>query len=70
MGIGLGIFLIVVGAVLRYGITADIAALDLGAIGVIFMLAGAAVIVLTLVVMVTRGRDEERPRPRSDTDLL
>ncbi|MFC3998326.1 DUF6458 family protein [Nocardiopsis sediminis] len=69
MGIGLGIFLIVVGAVLRYGITADIAALDLGAIGVIFMLAGAAVIVLTLVVMVTRGRRGEE-RPRSDTDLL
>ncbi|WP_067976022.1 DUF6458 family protein [Nocardiopsis trehalosi] len=70
MGIGLGIFLVVVGAVLRFGITTDIAGLDLGAIGVILMLAGAAVIILTLVIMTTRSNRAVDRRPPGDPDVL
>ncbi|MFC7326317.1 DUF6458 family protein [Marinactinospora rubrisoli] len=64
MGIGLGIFLVVVGAVLRFGITADVQGIDLGAIGVILMLAGIAVVVLTLILMTLRsGRETEERLP-------
>ncbi|RCV50800.1 DUF6458 family protein [Marinitenerispora sediminis] len=67
MGIGLGIFLVVVGAVLRFGITADVQGIDLAAIGVILMLAGIAVVVLTLILMMLRsGRETEERLPGDD----
>ncbi|PSK99511.1 hypothetical protein CLV63_103236 [Murinocardiopsis flavida] len=62
MGIGLGIFLVVIGAVLRFGITADIQGIDLAAIGMILMAAGAAVVVLTLLLMVLRSNKENEER--------
>lgn len=62
MGIGLGIFLVVVGAVLSFGITADIQGIDLAAIGTILMAAGAAVVVLTVVLMVLRSNKENEER--------
>ncbi|MBB4934228.1 putative membrane protein [Lipingzhangella halophila] len=68
MGIGVGIFLIVIGAVLRFGITADIAALDLDAIGIILMLAGLAVVLLTMILMVLRRDRQENVR--SDSDVI
>ncbi len=48
MGVGAGIFLIAVGAILKYAITDNVENIDLGAIGVILMVAGAAVTVLSL----------------------
>ncbi|MFW5415803.1 hypothetical protein J0910_04165 [Nocardiopsis sp. CNT-189] len=69
MGIGLGIFLIVIGAVLAFGITADVAGLDLNAIGMILMAAGAAVVVITVILMITR-RDRPRPGIRGDPDVF
>ncbi|GAB3206620.1 DUF6458 family protein [Marinactinospora thermotolerans] len=70
MGIGLGIFLVVVGAVLRFGITADLQGLDLGAIGVILMLAGIAIVVLTLLLMVLRSNRETEERIPGDNNRL
>lgn len=70
MGIGVGIFLTVIGAVLRFGITADVAALDLDAIGVILMLAGIAVVVLTLVLMVLRRDRPHQENLHSDSDIV
>ncbi|RNL84379.1 DUF6458 family protein [Halostreptopolyspora alba] len=70
MGIGVGIFLTVIGAVLRFGITADVAALDLDAIGVILMLAGIAVVVLTLVLMVLRRDRPHQENVHSDSDIV
>ncbi|MFD0772867.1 DUF6458 family protein [Streptomonospora algeriensis] len=69
MGIGLGIFLVVIGAVLSYGITTDIAGLDLDAIGMILMIAGVAVVVLTLVLMMVR-RDRTRRPVQDDSDVI
>ncbi len=68
MGIGVGIFLTVIGAVLRFGITADVAGLNLDAIGAILMLAGIAVVVLTLLLMVMRRPQQDRLR--SDNDVV
>ncbi|GLH96896.1 DUF6458 family protein [Phytohabitans aurantiacus] len=48
MGIGGGIFLIAVGAVLAYALQVDPWWIDLDAMGVILMLSGAAILVITL----------------------
>jgi hypothetical protein len=49
MGIGAGIFLIVVGAILTFAVDATVAGLDLDVVGWILMLAGAAGLVLFFV---------------------
>jgi Domain of unknown function (DUF6458) len=46
MGIGVGIFLIVVGAILTFALHATLAGLDLRVVGWILMLAGVAGLVL------------------------
>jgi hypothetical protein len=64
MGIGVGIFLAVVGAVLYFGITAEIETLNLEAIGTILMIAGAAIVVITLIyplISGSRGHEERLP---------
>ena len=48
MGIGVGIFLIVVGAILTFAVDATVAGLNLDVVGWILMLAGAAGLVLFL----------------------
>lgn len=48
MGISGGIFLIAVGAVLAYALQIDPSWIDLDAMGLILMLSGAAVILVTL----------------------
>jgi membrane protein implicated in regulation of membrane protease activity len=45
MGIGVGIFLIVVGAILTFAIDATVSGLDLNVVGWVLMLAGAASLV-------------------------
>ncbi len=46
MGIGVGIFLIVVGAIMTFALDAELAGIDLAVVGWILMLAGAAGLVL------------------------
>jgi hypothetical protein len=48
MGVGAGIFLIALGAILRFAITADLEGVSLEVIGNILMLAGIAVALLSL----------------------
>ena len=48
MGIGTGIFLFAVGAILRYAVTVETEGFNLHTIGVILMIAGAATIVLSM----------------------
>jgi hypothetical protein len=50
MYIGLGIFLIVVGAILTFALNASVDAVNLGVIGWICMAAGALAILLSLVM--------------------
>jgi hypothetical protein len=51
------IFLIAIGAMLRYAVSAPVAGLNLQAAGVVVMVAGAAGLVLTLL-MAMRGRQD------------
>lgn len=46
MGIGVGIFLIVAGAILTFAVDATVAGLDLDVVGWVLMLAGVAGLVL------------------------
>jgi hypothetical protein len=57
MGIGAGIFLIAVGAILTFALkNNDIGGIDLPVVGVILMLAGLAGIILDLVIFAPRRR--------------
>ncbi len=70
MTAGFGIFLIALGAIIRYAINFEVAGIDEDTVGLILMIAGAAVLVLALVqmAMLNRGTDrrvvEERRDPR------
>lgn len=70
MGIGVSVFLITVGAILRFAITVDLQGLDVHAVGVILMIVGGAWLVISLVLMRRRTpegqkegayRDQEPP---------
>ena len=51
-GIGFGIFLVAVGAILRYAVTAELAGLDIGTVGVILMVAGIVLFLLSLFFVI------------------
>lgn len=67
MGIGLGIILIVAGAILLWALDLDLQFLDDDALGVILLAAGGLALVLALVMNAQRGRTkhtvEERRYP-------
>ena len=56
MTIGGSIALIIIGAILKWGITWKPANLDLGAIGIILMVGGVAGLVVSIVFTVRRSR--------------
>ncbi len=60
MTFGTSIFLIAVGAILRYAVTATVSGIDIATVGLILMIVGIAGLVLSLLYMLTwaprRGR--------------
>ncbi len=56
MGIGVGIFLLAVGAVLAFAVKATVAGISIVTIGVILMIVGALGILLDLVLFAPRRR--------------
>lgn len=72
MAIGLGIFLMVVGAVLTFAINASLEAVNLDAVGWICMIAGAAAILISLIVNAqsTRTTHREIYQDRPDTSPI
>jgi hypothetical protein len=58
MPLGTSIFLIAVGAILRYAVTFHVSGVSRPAIGLILMIAGAIGVALSLIYMATaRGRE-------------
>ena len=51
MGIGTSIFLIAVGAILRYAVTGNVEGVDLDVVGLILMIVGVVGLVLTFLWM-------------------
>lgn len=60
MSVGTSIFLIAVGAILRYAVTASVSGIELTTVGLILMVAGAVGLVISLLYVVAfsprRGR--------------
>jgi hypothetical protein len=54
--IGASIFLIAVGAILNFAVTATVAGIDIQTVGVILMIAGGFGLVLGLILMVSSSR--------------
>ena len=62
-GFGFAIFLVALGAILRYAVTAEVAGVDIGTIGVILMIAGLALFLLTLAFTLFGRRPDQGPPP-------
>jgi hypothetical protein len=66
MGIGTGILLIAVGAILRYGVSDSVSGINLPVIGLILMIVGVIGLVVSLLyanMFSRRDRVVERDRP-------
>ena len=62
MTLGTSIFLIAVGAIIRYGVTFHVAGVSRPVIGLILIIAGTVGVVLSLIYMATaRGRAVDGP---------
>ncbi len=65
MGIGVAIFLIAVGAILRYAVTITISGIELQTVGLILMIVGILGLAISLAVMfMGTRRDDELPPTR------
>ncbi len=61
MGIGTSIFLIALGAILRYAVNADISGLEISTIGLILMIAGILGLLISLLYMTIWSRSRTTP---------
>jgi len=69
MGIGSGIALLVIGAILAFAVDVDLGGFaDLSLIGYILMIAGAVVFVLSLVLLMRRRSTVSTTRTAVDPD--
>jgi hypothetical protein len=67
MTIGASLLLIAVGAILKFAVHADVQHLNVGTVGVILMIVGAAGLVIGLIMMTTRRRTDVISRPGHTT---
>lgn len=59
MSIGGSIFIIAVGAILRFAVTAQVAGVDIRTVGLILMIAGGAALVISLALLALANRDRD-----------
>ena len=59
MGIGTSIFLIAVGAILKFAVNADVSGIEISTVGVILMIVGAIGLLISLLYM-TMWADRRR----------
>ena len=69
MGIGTSIFLIAVGAILRYAITTNVEGVDLDVVGLILMIVGAVGLVLSFLWL-TIWSDRRRGTVVAERDVV
>jgi hypothetical protein len=63
MGIGTSIFLIAVGAILKFAVTASVSGIELATVGVILMIVGAIGLLISLFFL-AQSRDRAVVRDR------
>ena len=56
MGIGTSLFLIALGAVLKFAVTASVAGIEIQTVGVILMVVGIIGLILSLLFLMQRDR--------------
>ena len=61
MSIGASLFLIAVGAILYFAVTADLAGIELATVGLILMIIGVLGLILTLFLLGRTRRDSQVP---------
>lgn len=61
--IGGGIFLIAVGAIIRFALNVTLVGIDLDVVGLILMIAGIAMLVIGLAMMIFASEDRQRGAP-------
>ena len=66
MGIGLGIFLIVVGAIFLFALNVNIPFVSDNTLGIILIIAGVLALVVGLVMQAQRGRTKHVQETRYD----
>ena len=67
MSLGLGIFLLVVGAILTFAVHATVAGISLVVAGEILMVAGVLVVILGVVLLFRKRRSSDTTRISNDT---
>jgi hypothetical protein len=66
MGIGLGIVLLVIGAILLFALNVNIPFVSDDTLGIILMVAGAVALIVALVMQAQRGRTKHVQENRYD----
>ncbi|WP_285042811.1 DUF6458 family protein [Plantibacter sp. LMC-P-059a] len=66
MGIGTGIALVVIGAILAFAVNVDVPAVDLTLIGYILMAAGAVVFLISLILVLRHRQVSSTTRSAVD----
>lgn len=69
MGIGTSIFLIAVGAILKFAVTASVSGIELATVGVILMIVGGIGLLISLFLLV-QARDRTVVRDRRTDPYL
>ncbi len=62
-GFGGALFLIALGAILRYAVTWEPAGVDIGIVGLILLVVGVVLFLLTLFLTISAQRSPGRPPP-------
>lgn len=70
MGIGLGVILIVLGAILKWAVEVDIPGVSDNTLGVILMVAGVIALVLGMVTQMQAGRSKTVVEERRTNDTI
>ncbi len=70
MSIGGSIFLIAVGAILRYAVTASVSGIELQTVGLILMIAGIIGLVISLAILFMNDRSADPRAPDDPTRRL
>jgi hypothetical protein len=64
MGIGTSIFLIAVGAILKFAVTAHVSGVSLATVGTILMIVGVIGLLISLFMMLAWSDRDRAPRER------
>ncbi len=69
MNVGASLFLITLGAILRFAVTGHLSGVNIGMVGIILMIVGVVSLAITLIWSSTRRRTDVIDHPHGTTDM-